>query len=124
MHDMSSSHVRHLGHLGLLGHWTYSGMPSGPYIILRHLGQLGHPGHLSNIGGLNTLNPYPLNPALTDSQLEAFITTDPGLLEGYYKDNLLDPIPTDTPLLLPCLDRHYTSQITLDEHPWHSSRHP
>jgi hypothetical protein len=40
---------------------------------------------------------------------------DPGLLEGYYKDDLLDPLPIDTPLLLPWLDRHYTSQIALDE---------
>jgi hypothetical protein len=43
-HDMPSSHVRHLSHLGLLEHWMYSGMPSGPYIILGHLRQLGHPG--------------------------------------------------------------------------------
>jgi hypothetical protein len=79
-HDMPSGHVGHLGHLRLLGHWTYSGMPSGPYVILRHLRQLRHPshlghlGHLGNIGGLNTLDPYPLDPSPTDSQLEAFIT--------------------------------------------------
>jgi hypothetical protein len=36
MHDMPSSYVRHLGQLGLLGYWTYNGMPSG------HLGYLGH----------------------------------------------------------------------------------
>ena len=138
-HDMPSGHVRHLGHLGHLrhlrhlrhlghlGHWMYCGMPSGPYVILGHLGQLRHPSHLghlshlSNIGDLDPLNPSPLDPALTDSQLEAFITEpdpmDPGLLEGYYEDDSLDPISTDTPLLLPCLDRHYISQITLNEQP-------
>jgi hypothetical protein len=111
---MPSSHVRHLSHLGLLGHWTYSGMPSGPYIILGHPGHLGHLSHLGNIGDLDTLDPYPLDPTPTDSQLEAFITeldpTNPGPSEGYYKDDLLDPIPINTPLLPPCLDRHYTSQ--------------
>jgi hypothetical protein len=112
MHDMPSSHVGHLGHLRLLrhlGHWMYSSMPSSPYVVLRHLRQLRHPshlshlGHLGNIGDLDTLNPNPLNPAPTDSQLEAFITEldpmDPGLSEGYYKDNSLNPIPTDTPLI-------------------------
>jgi hypothetical protein len=85
-HDMPSGHVRHLSHLrhlGHLGHWTYS----SPYVILEHLRQLGHPGHLGhlshlgNISDLNTLDPYPLN-----------------------------PLPTETPLLPPCLNRHYTSQ--------------
>jgi hypothetical protein len=123
MHDMPSGHVRHLGHLRHLRHlrrWTYSGIPSGPYVILGHLRQLGHPshlghlGHLGNISDLNTLNPYPLEPAPTDSQLEAFITeldpTDLGPSKGYYKDDLLNPLSIDTPLLLPCLNRHYTSQ--------------
>jgi hypothetical protein len=118
MHDMPSSHVRLLRHLR---HWTYSDMPSSPYIILRHLRQLSYLGHLGNIDDLDTLDPYPLNPTPTDSQLEAFITEpdpmDPGLLEGYYEDDSLDPISTDTPLLLPCLDRHYISQITLNEQP-------
>jgi hypothetical protein len=100
-HDMPSGHVGHLGHLGLLGHWTYSGMPSGPYVILGHLRQLRHPGHLghlshlSNISDLDPLNPSPLNPAPTDSLLGAFITemdpTDPGLSEGCYADNSLNP---------------------------------
>jgi hypothetical protein len=105
-HDMPSGHVGHLSHLELLGHWTYSGMPSSPYIILGHLGQLEHPshlghlGHLSNIGDLNPLNPSPLNPAPTDSLPEAFITemdpTDPGLSEGCYADDSLDPLHTRT----------------------------
>jgi hypothetical protein len=90
-------------------------------IILRHLRQLSHLGHLGNIDDLDTLNPYPLNPTLTDSQLEAFVTEldpmDPGLSDGYYEDDSLDLISTDTPLLLPCLDRNYTSQITLNEQP-------
>jgi hypothetical protein len=107
-HDMPSSHVRHLGHLGLLGHWMYSGMPSSPYVILRHLGQLGHPGHLGhlghlgNIGDLDPLNSSPLNPALTDSLPGAFITemdpTDPGPSEGCYADDLLNPLHTEPTL--------------------------
>jgi hypothetical protein len=107
-HDMPSSHVGHLGHLGLLGHWMYSGMPSGPYIILRHLGQLGHHGHLghlshlSNISDLDPLNPYPLNPTPTDSLPGAFITemdpTDPGPSEGCYADNSLDLLHTEPSL--------------------------
>jgi hypothetical protein len=117
MHDMPSGHVRHLSHLGHLRHlrhWMYSGMPSSPYVILGHPGHLSHLSHLSNIGDLNTLDPYRPNPTPTDSQLGAFITemdpTDPGLLEGCDTDNLLDPIPMDTPSLLPCLERHYTHQ--------------
>jgi hypothetical protein len=105
LHDMPSSHVGHLGHLGLLGHlghWTYCGMPSGPYVILRHLGQLRHPGHLGhlshlgNIGDLNPLDPFTLNPTPTDSLPGAFITEmDPtGLSEGCYTDYLLDPLHT------------------------------
>jgi hypothetical protein len=39
-HDMPSGHVGHLSHLRHLRHWTYCGMPSSPYVILRHLGQL------------------------------------------------------------------------------------
>jgi hypothetical protein len=76
-------------------------MPSGPYIILGHLGQLGHPGHLGhlgNIGDLNPLDPSTLDPALTDSLPGAFITemdpTDPGLSQGCYADDLLDPAHT------------------------------
>jgi hypothetical protein len=111
LHDMPSSHVGHLGHLRHLrhlGHWMYSGMPSGPYVILGHLGQLRHPSHLghlshlSNIGDLDPLNPSPLDPALTDSQLEAFITEmdpmDPGPSEGCYTDDLLDPLHPETSL--------------------------
>jgi hypothetical protein len=104
---MPSGHVGHLGHLGHLGHWTYCGMPSSPYIILRHLGQLGHPshlghlGHLSNISDLDPLNPSTLNPAPTDSLPGAFITemnpTDPGPSQGCYADDSLDPIH-DNPL--------------------------
>jgi hypothetical protein len=100
-------------------------MPSSPYVILRHLrqlehpGHLGHLGHLGNISDLDTLNTYPLDPTLTDSQLEAFITEldpmDPGPSEGHYEDDLLNPIPIVTPLLPQCLNRHhldtdYTSQ--------------
>ena len=98
MHDMPSGHPGHLGHLSHLSHPSH----------LSHLGYLG------TIGNLDTLNPYSLDPALADSPLEAFITEldpeDPGPSEGYYKDDLLDPIPINTPLLPPCLDRHYTSQ--------------
>jgi hypothetical protein len=98
MHDMSNGHIRHLGHLR---HQTYSGMPSGLYILLGHLGQLGHPSHLghlgylSNIGNLNTLNPYSLTTTPIDSYFGAFITemdpNDPGLIKGYFTDNLLNP---------------------------------
>jgi hypothetical protein len=101
-HDMPSSHVRHLSHLGHLRHWTYCGMPSSPYVILRHLRQLGHPshlghlGHLSNICDLDPLNPSPLDPAPTDSLPGAFITEvdpmDPGLSEGCYADDSLNPL--------------------------------
>ena len=86
----------------------YSGMPSSPYVILRHLGQLGHPGHLGhlghlgNIGDLDPLNSSPLNPALTDSLPGAFITemdpTDPGPSEGCYTDNSLNPLHTEPTL--------------------------
>jgi hypothetical protein len=105
---MPSSHVRHLGHLGLLKHWTYSGMPSSHYIILEHLGQLGHPGHLGhlghlgNISDLDPLDPSPLNLAPTDSLPGAFITemdpTDPGLSEGCYTDNSLNLLHTEPTL--------------------------
>src|SRR5580693_2298011 len=99
-------------------------MPSGPYVILRHLGQLKHPGHLShlshldNIGDLHPLNPSPLDPALTDSLPGAFITemdpTDPGLSEGCYTDDSLNPLHTRT---LETADTSYTSQIhALDGH--------
>jgi hypothetical protein len=81
----------HLGHLGNIG----------------DLGHLGHLSHLGNIGDLNTLDPYPLDPAPTDSLLGAFITemdpTDPGLSEGCYADNSLDPLHTRT------LETAYTS---------------
>ena len=123
MYDMPSDHVGHLRHLR---HWMYSGMPSGPYIILRHLGQLGHPSHLShlgylgNIGNLDTLDPYPLDPAPTDSLLGAFITemdpTDPGPSEGCYADDSLDPLHTRT-LETVTQDTDYTSQTNaLDGH--------
>jgi hypothetical protein len=52
-------------------------MPSGPYVVI---GQLGHPshfshlGHLGNTGDLDTLDPYSIDPAPTDSQFKAFIT--------------------------------------------------
>jgi hypothetical protein len=49
---------------------------------------------------------------------------DPGLSEGCYKDNSLNPLPTDTPLLLhtsqgltPSWGRTHTSQIALDRQP-------
>jgi len=100
-HDMPSSHVGHVGHLR---HWIYCGMPSGPYVILRHLGQLRHPGHLShlghlgNIGDLDPLDPSTLDPALTDSLPGAFIIEmdpmDPGLSEGCYADDSLNPAHT------------------------------
>jgi hypothetical protein len=83
-------------------------MPSGPYVILGHLRQLRHPGHLShlshlgNIGDLNPLDPSPLDPALTDSLPGAFITemdpTDPGLSEGCYTDDSLNPLHTEPTL--------------------------
>jgi hypothetical protein len=107
-YDMPSDHVGHLSHLGLLGHWTYSGMPSSPYIILGHLrqlrhpGHLGHLGHLSNIGDLDPLNPSPLNPALTDSLPGAFITEmdpmDPGPSEGCDADDSIDFLHPETSL--------------------------
>jgi hypothetical protein len=72
-------------------------MPSSPYIILGHPGHLGHLGHLSNISDLN-----PLNPALTDSLPGAFITEmdpmDPGLSEGCYADDSLNPLHTEPSL--------------------------
>jgi hypothetical protein len=84
-------HLSHLSNIGDLG----------------HLGHLSHLGHLGNIGDLNTLNPYPLDPAPTDSLPGAFITemdpTDPGLSEGCYADNSLDPLHTRT------LETAYTS---------------
>src|SRR5580693_6018887 len=39
-HCMPRGHVGHLSHLRHLRHWTYCGMPSSPYVILRHLRQL------------------------------------------------------------------------------------
>jgi hypothetical protein len=75
----------HLGHLGNIGD-------------LGHLGHLGHLGYLGNNGNLDTLNPYPHDPAPTDSLPGAFITkmdpTDPGPSEGCYADDSLDPIHT------------------------------
>jgi hypothetical protein len=136
LHDMPSGHVGHLGLLGLLGHWTYSGMPSSPYVILGHLGQLRHPGHLghlghlSNISDLDPLDPSPLNPAPTDSLPGEFITEmdpmDPGLSEGCYADDSLNPLHTE-----PTLETMYTSQTPfgstytsqIDRSPWHL-RHP
>jgi hypothetical protein len=90
-------------------------MSSGSCVLLEHLRQLGHSSHLghlgylSNISNLNTLDPYPLDTAPIDSYNGAFITEmnpdDPGPSEGYFTDKLLDPLPTDTPLLPQC----YTS---------------
>jgi hypothetical protein len=44
-----------------------------------------------------------LDTAPTDSPLEAFITEldpeDPGLSEGYYEDDSLNPLPIATPML-------------------------
>jgi hypothetical protein len=101
---MPSGHYGHLRQLRLLSYWTYNNMPSSHLGYLRHFSHLGHLSYLGNIGNLNTLAPYPLDSALTDSPLEAFITEldpkDLGPPEGYYKDDLLDPLPTDTPLLL------------------------
>jgi hypothetical protein len=103
-------HLRHFGLLRLLGYWTYNGMPSGPYRHLRHLGHLcylgtiGNLDPLSTIGNLNTFDPSLLDTALIDSYHGAFIIEmdpkDLGSLEGYYVDNLLNPLPTATPLLL------------------------
>jgi hypothetical protein len=108
--DMPSGHPDSFGHFGLLG----------------HLGHLGHLGYLGTIGNLDPLDPYPLDPALTDSLPGAFITEmdpmDPGLSEGCYADDSLDPIPTDTPLLPQCLDRHYTSQILARSWSSHTSQ--
>jgi hypothetical protein len=105
MDDMPSSHHRHLGHLRLLSILSYwmDDMPSGHSGHLRHLSHLGHLSYLSTIGNLNTLDPCLLDTAPTDSPLEAFITKldpkDPGLTEGYYEDNSLDPLSISTPLL-------------------------
>jgi hypothetical protein len=106
MHDMPSSHdglLRHLGLLGILSYWM-DNMPSSHLGHLGHLSHLSHLGYLGTISNLNTLDPYSLEPTPTDSPLIAFITEldpeCPGLSEGYYKDDLLDPLPIDTPLLL------------------------
>ena len=105
MDDMPSGHHRHHGLLGLLSILSYwmDDMPSGHPGQLRHLGHLGHLNYLGTIGNLNTLNPYPLDSAPTDSPLEAFITEldpkDPGPSEGYYENDLLNPLSTNTPLL-------------------------
>jgi hypothetical protein len=62
---------------------------------LGHLRHPGHLGYLGNIGNLDTLDPYPHDPVPTDSLPGAFITemdpTDPGLSEGCYADDSLDP---------------------------------
>jgi hypothetical protein len=84
-----------------------------------------HPSHLSflsNIGILDTLNPTPHDTTPTDSHHKAFITemdsNDPGLSEGYFADNSLNPLPTDTPLLpTHYTSRHYTNQTTLNGQP-------
>jgi hypothetical protein len=98
--DAPSGHLSHLRHLGHLSH-------------LGHFGHLGHLSHLSNIGDLDTLDPYSLNPAPTDSLPEAFITemdpTDPGLSEGCYTDDLLDPLHVNT------LETTYTSHVPLGD---------
>jgi hypothetical protein len=91
----------HLGHLGNIG----------------DLGHLGHLGHLSNISDLDTLDPYSHDPAPTDSLLGAFITemdpTDPGLSEGCYADDSLDPLHTRT---LETADTNHTSQTPRREY--------
>jgi hypothetical protein len=120
MDNMPSSHHRHLGHLRLLSilsYWT-DDMPSGHSGHFRHLSHLGHLSYLGTIGNLNILDPYPLDSTLTDSPLEAFITEldpeDPDLPEGYYEDDLLDPLPIATPLLpvaLPSKGGPYIRQI-------------
>jgi hypothetical protein len=72
-------------------------MPSSHSGHLRHVSHLSY---LSTISNLNILNPYPLDSAPTD---RAFITElnleDPCLPEGYYEDDLLNPLPITTPLL-------------------------
>jgi hypothetical protein len=120
MDDMPSGHHKHLGHLrhlGILSYWT-DDMPSSHSSHLRHPGHLSHVSYLGTISNIDTLNPYSLDTTLTDSPLEAFITEldpeDPGPPEGYYKDDLLDPLPTITPLLPHTPG--YTSQTTLDGH--------
>jgi hypothetical protein len=79
-------HLGHLGNIGDLGHLGHLG----------HLSHLGHLGYLGNNGNLDTLEPYPHDPAPTDSLPGAFITemdpTDPGPSEGCYADDSLDPI--------------------------------
>jgi hypothetical protein len=91
---MPSSHLGHLNHL-------------------NHLGHLGHFSHLSHLGDLNTLDPYSLNPTLTDSLPGAFITemdpTDPGPSEGCYADDSLDPLHTNT------LETVHTRQVPLGD---------
>jgi hypothetical protein len=100
-------HLSHLGNIGDLGHLGH----------LRHLGHLGHLSHLGNIGDLHDLDPYSLNPALTDSLPGAFITemdpTDPGPSEGCYADDSLDPLHTRT---LETAYTSYTSQTPSGEY--------
>jgi hypothetical protein len=97
-------HLGHLGNIGDLGHLSH----------LRDLSHLGHLGYLGNIGNLDTLDPYPLDPAPTDSLPGAFITemdpTDPGLSEGCYADDSLEPLHTRT------LETAYTSQTPRREY--------
>jgi hypothetical protein len=98
MHNgMPSSHCGHLRHLR---HWMHNNMPSGPCIYLRHLSHLGYLGIISN---LDTLDPYSFDTTLIDSYHRAFITEmdpdNPGLSEGYFVDNLPDPLSIATPLL-------------------------
>jgi hypothetical protein len=79
----------------LLPYWDVS------FVHLNN-GHLGHLGYLGTIGNLDTLDPYSLDTALTDSPLEAFITKldpeDPGPSEGYYKEDLLNPLSYCHPL--------------------------
>jgi hypothetical protein len=113
-------HLRHLRHLGIFGYWM-DNMPSSHSSHLGHPSHLSHLGYLSTISNLNTLNPYLLATTPTDSYHGAFITkmdlNDPGLSEGYFVDNSLDPLPTATPLLPHYISQFpYTSQTALDGH--------
>jgi hypothetical protein len=96
----------------------HDGMPNGLCGYLRHLGHLSHLSYLGTISNLDTLNSYSLNTTPTDSYYRAFIIKmdpkDSGLSEGYFTDNLLNPLPTATPLLP--TQGAYTRQIALNGH--------
>jgi hypothetical protein len=92
-------------------------MPSSPCILIGHPSHPSHLGYLGNIGNLNTLNPYLPDPTPTDSYHRAFVIemdpNDPGPLEGYFIDNLLNPLPIETPLL-PYISQAASSGHSLD----------